>query len=312
MGRSLNPVPVLEGLGASVDLSRIIGVAIVIVTAVLVSVLARVILRQAVRRAVRRAIRGQGRWKVRLPRAHDAGTGEQRRLQRADAAAHMLSRITSVAITLVAAFVVTRILRFDPVVLLSSAGFLGAGLAFGGQHVIKDWIGGLVVLVEDRYAAGDNISVTVGGNEITGTVETLGGTGVRLRLPTGATWHGGHGSIDGVTNHSQQLVRHAVELSPEVWADLDHSSVSRQLAAASHDLGLTDVLLVSDIAAEATASGNTRVVFHASRQLTNRQQQLIADRIATPDRGASHQTGWPTDSRASPQEHPHESRLSRS
>ncbi len=203
----------------------------------------------------------------------------------------MLSRVTTVVVALVAAFVVTRILGIDPVVLLSSAGFLGAGLAFGGQHVVKDWIGGLVVLIEDRYAAGDEVTVTIGSNEVTGTVETLGSTGLRLRLANGAAWHCGHGSIDAVMNHSQQLVRHAVEVPPDVWAEMDQASIGHHLSAASHDLGMTDVLLLSDIAAEASSSGNTRVIFHASRPLTRRQQQMIADRITTPAPGAPTHNG---------------------
>ena len=114
-----------------------------------------------------------------------------------------------------------------------------------------------------------------------------GSTGLRLRLADGATWHTGHGLIEGVTNHSQQLVPHAVEFTPEVWSQVDPGSVGHKLHAASHDLGLTDVLLVSDIAAEPTAGGTTKITFHASRPLTKRQQQLIADRDRnTQPRGA--------------------------
>lgn len=277
---------VFDGLEVPVDFSQVVGVVVVVLVAVLVSWAARLALRYVVRRAVRQAIQGRGRWKVRVPRAHDNGRAEQRRLQRADAAAHMLSRITTVIVTLVAALVVTRVLGFDPVVLLSSAGFLGAGLAFGGQHVIKDWIAGLVVLIDDRYAAGDDITVVIGPNEISGTVETLGSTGVRLRLADGASWHGGHGSIDGVTNGSQQLVRHVVDVSADLWAEVDEQEVSERLNAASHDLGLTDVLLVSDLSAEAAATGHTRVAYHASRPLTKRQQQMIADRITGTSRHA--------------------------
>lgn len=200
-------------------------------------------------------------------------------MQRADAAAQVMARITTMITFALAALVIARILGVDPVFLLSSAGFVGVGLAFGGQSLIHDWITGLVVLLEDRYAVGDLVKVRVGSEEVTGTVETLGGSGLRLRLADGATWHGGHGSIGSVTNLSQQLVSNSIEVPSDVWAGVDAAELSQQLNAGSLDLGLSDVLVVPDVAAEQINTGTTRVTIRASRPLSKRQKRLVADRI---------------------------------
>ena len=192
----------------------------------------------------------------------------------------MLSRLTNLVVAMLAAIIISHILAIDPVVLISSAGFVGAGIAIGGQALIKDWLTGLLVLLEDRYAIGDQVAMQVGGNEITGTVETLGGAGVRVRLRDGTTWHAGHGSIESVTNLSQQLVPHSVEIPSDVWAQLDQTMIGPRLNAASHDLGLTDVLLVADIQSEQDGEGDATVTFHATRHLNERQRKIVQRRIA--------------------------------
>jgi small conductance mechanosensitive channel len=237
-------------------------------------------LRTLTRRRVRRALNGRGRWHLRLPRPDDGRSAEKRRIQRADAAAHMLSRMSSVIVGIVTAIVVLRILGFDPVVLISSAGFLGVAIAFGGQSIIHDWLRGLLVLLEDRYAVGDRVSMRVTGDEVVGTVEMLGGAGVRLRLPDGSTWHTGHASVEAVTNLSQQLVRQTITVPTEVWAEMDETTVGQQLNAASHDLGLTGVLLVNDIVATPQEGGTTAVTIQASRHLTDRQLRIVEARMA--------------------------------
>ena len=200
-------------------------------------------------------------------------------MQRADAAAQVMARITTMITFALSALVVARILGVDPVFLLSSAGFVGVALAFGGQSLIQDWLTGLVVLLEDRYAVGDLVEVRVGSEEVTGTVETLGGAGLRLRLANGATWHGGHGSIVSVTNLSQQLVTNSIEVPSDVWASVDEAELTQQLNAGSLDLGFGDVLVVPDVAAEQINTGTTRVTIRASRPLNKRQKRMVADRI---------------------------------
>ncbi len=273
-------MPDVPQIDASDDLLRAAAIVAVVVGSYLLTVVIRVTLRFVTRRAVRRALAGKGVWRVRLPRPDD-GTGlEQRRLQRADAAAHMLSRIAALVVAVIAVIIVSHLLRIDPVVLVSSAGFIGAGIAIGGQALIKDWLTGLMVLLEDRYAIGDQVSMMVGGNEVSGTVETLSGVGLRLRLPDGTTWHAGHGALESVTNRSQQLVQNRVTIAPDVWAELDETMIGRDLNAASHDLGLTDVLLLPEIAALPLADGTIEVTYRSTRPLNDRQRRLIEDRIS--------------------------------
>lgn len=257
---------------------------VLLVCAVAANGLVRVAVRYLIRRAVRRALAGRGRWTLRHPRLDDDGLGEVRRLQRADAAAHMIARLATLAVLALALLMATSLVRIDPLVMLSSAGFLGAGLAMAGQSVVRDWLTGLIVLLEDRYATGDRVSLQVGGETSTGVVEILTGLGLRLRLDDGTTWHTGHGSIESVVNHSQRLVSNDIEIPSEVWDELGQSAIGRTVHAASHDLGLTDVLLASDIEARGAGDGTTTVTVQASRPLNNRQRALLVERISGSDR----------------------------
>ena len=194
----------------------------------------------------------------------------------------MISRLTSLAIAALATLVISALLGIDPIVIVSSAGFVGAGIAVGGQTIIKDWLTGLLVLLEDRYAIGDRATLRVGDEDKIGTVESLNGAGVRRRLDNGSTWHVGHGSVETVTNHSQQLVRQRIDLPDGVRDRLDPSDIDHALHAASHDLGLTDVVLVADVLAEADRTGP--LMIQSSRPLSRRQQELVGKRLSELDR----------------------------
>jgi len=271
----------LERLEASADLLRsLTEVAIVVVVAIAANVALKVTVRFVMRRAVHRAWQGEGRWNPRLPRRHDGARAGQRRLQRADAAAHMVSRLAGLVIAGLAVLLVSALLGIDPVVMVSSAGFVGAGIAVGGQAIIKDWLTGLLILLEDRYALGDRVTFRVGGEDVTGMVESLNGAGVRLRLDDGSTWHVGHGTVDSVINRSQQLVVQRIDLPPGVRARLDPATIDDALHAASHDVGLTDVVLVADVLAEADPERQEdALTIQASRPLSRRQQDLLSDRF---------------------------------
>ena len=93
--------------------------------------------------------------------------------------------------------------------LLAGAGIVGVALGFGAQTLVRDFLSGLFMLVEDQYGVGDVIDVGVA----TGTVEGVSLRTTRLRDVEGVVWHVPNGEIQRVGNKSQQWSR-AVSTSP--------------------------------------------------------------------------------------------------
>lgn len=194
----------LAQVEAPTSATQLAQVVVVAVVAIAANGVLGFVLQKLTRRAVRQAIEGKGRWRPRLPRTPETGQLQSRRMQRADATAKMVTRVMTLLIGGIAALTISHILGFDPLVLISSAGFVGAAIAIGGQSVIKDWLTGLMVLVEDRYADGDKVILSVNANPVSGQVESVNSTSVRIQLEDGSMWHAGHGSVESVNNLSQR------------------------------------------------------------------------------------------------------------
>ena len=125
---------------------------------------------------------------MRLDRLGDNGQADARKRQRADAVARMLGHTVTVAIFAIAALASLALLGVSPVFAISSAGFVGFAIAISGQHLANDVIAGTRALLEDRYAAGDDVILQMGGTEVRGTVDLIGSASLRLRTVDGATW----------------------------------------------------------------------------------------------------------------------------
>jgi small-conductance mechanosensitive channel len=140
----------------------------------------------------------------------------ERRHQRVRALGSILRSAASVTILAIAGVVVLGDLGINLAPLLASAGVVGIALGFGAQNLVRDYLTGVFMLLEDQYGVGDVISV----GDATGTVETMTLRITRVRDVKGIVWHIRNGTIDQVGNQSQGWARAVIDFPVPYPADL--------------------------------------------------------------------------------------------
>ena len=157
------------------NLTTLIELGFLVPAALLLAWTARQLIRALTRRAVRRAQERPGTWRGRLRRLNDLESEvEVRKRQRADAAARMLGHFVTALILVGAVLLGLQIIGVDPVYAISSAGFVGLAISLSGQDLIKNLLAGTMAILEDRYAVGDQVGITLGSNEVNGTIDLMG------------------------------------------------------------------------------------------------------------------------------------------
>jgi len=238
-----------EGWRASLD--HIVFVAIVVVVALVLTGFARRVIRFVLERFAARSRSGKSNmWLARMPRLlhENDALASLRRDQRVRSTATMLSRIVNVAIWLLALFVILAGLQVDVVWAVSSAGFLGAAIAIGGQHSVHDYVNGLHVLIEDRFGEGDTIIVAVDGDPRTAVVDRLGTFTTRLKYEN-ATWHIANRHLSHVDNLSQNS--NTVDIGITLAGALDRTQATTALRQSLREVldigGTSHTVIVDDL-----------------------------------------------------------------
>ncbi len=198
---------------------RTLQIAFVIVLALAARWLARRVINRITERAATLAI---------ALRNGDAGPGEQRREQRARALGSILMSAVSVVIFGIATLTVLGDLGINLAPLLASAGVLGVALGFGAQNLVRDYLAGIIMLVEDHYGVGDVINV----GKATGTVEAITLITTRVRDMNGVVWHVHNGTIGKVGNESQGWSRAVIDYPVPYDSDLSRIRLLMQRAVA--------------------------------------------------------------------------------
>ena len=173
---------------------------VIIALAVALRVIAVRVIRHGVARASARAERPEIS-PVEGPQLDSAAAqiaGERTR-QRAAAIGTLLTSSVTVIIAVTTILTILPILGIAITPLLASAGVIGVALGFGAQTLVKDYVAGIFIILEDQYGVGDLVDV----GPVTARVEFVTLRYTRLRDSGGVIWYVRNGEIPRVANQSQ-------------------------------------------------------------------------------------------------------------
>ncbi len=143
-----------------------------------------------------------------------------RRALRAETIGAVLRSVASVLIWGTALVMVLDELGVNLAAIGLGASILGVAIGFGSQALVRDFLSGIFMLVEDQYGVGDVIDT----GEATGTVEGVSLRTTRLRDAEGTVWHVPNGEIRRVGNKSQQWSRVILDVAVAYNTDLEQAS----------------------------------------------------------------------------------------
>lgn len=204
-----------------------ISIAIILIAAVLLNWLLRLLLM----RTVTQIVRG-------VKKAQDVDTTSEiqtspyinaRAVQRTRTLGTVGRAVITWTIAAIALILILGQLNVDIGAILTSAGIVAAGLAFGAQNIVKDILNGIFMVFEDQLGVGDLITV----GEITGTVEDVGIRVTQVRALDGTLWFVRNGEILTLGNASQGWGRAVIDVTVDANNDMAEVEKAAMKAAKS-------------------------------------------------------------------------------
>lgn len=182
------------------------GVRIAVIMAVAFAVLA--LARLAVRR-MQRKLEGA------------EGATQELSLQRTATLTQAVSYLVKVVVWSLTVLLILGEFQIQLAPLLAGAGIAGVALGFGAQSLVRDFLSGFFILLENQFGVSEVITIQIAGQDVTGKVETVSLRTTEVRAFDGTLNIIPNGNILLVGNHSRGWARAIVDVNVAYTEDLD-------------------------------------------------------------------------------------------
>jgi len=135
--------------------------------------------------------------------------------------------LSTVIVWFFAVIAILEVVQINLAPLLASAGLIGVALGFGAQNIVRDFLAGTFMVVEDQLGVGDIVDL----GEAKGTVEQVTLRSTRVRDVNGTLWHVPNGQILRVANKSQEWARALLDLEVIGATDYEQAAALMQRVA---------------------------------------------------------------------------------
>ncbi|OAN37685.1 mechanosensitive ion channel family protein [Mycolicibacterium iranicum] len=179
-------------------------------------------------------------------RVPSSSTSEQviaRRQQRAQTIGSVLKSTVSIVLLVWVVLAVLNVLGVNIAPFIASAGVVGLAIGFGAQNLVRDFVTGVFMLLEDQYGVGDTVDL----GDAVGEVESVGLRITTVRDIDGTLWYVRNGEIARVGNMSQEYAVARIEVPVALTADVDRAE---QVAIDAAEEAVADPALAGKVLGE--------------------------------------------------------------
>ncbi|GAA4358742.1 mechanosensitive ion channel family protein [Angustibacter luteus] len=255
-----------------------------ILTILFVAAVIRFILLRLLRRLIRGTVQSTDKLaENRATRVLVSATGalNERRRARTETLGSVLGSVITGVVFGIAFLMILSELGFNLAPVLASAGVAGVALGFGAQSLVKDYLSGIFMLLEDQYGVGDLIDT----GEAVGTVEEVTLRITKLRDGSGVAWYVRNGEIVRVANKSQGWSTAIVDIPVAYAEDIERAKqvISDVVAQVYADESFAGIILdAPTVAGVEQITGSTVTIRVIAKTEPNEQwgvQRAIRERV---------------------------------
>ena len=180
-----------------------IRVIVIIAIAVAVYLICRPLIRSVIKRIVSRRMTGED---------------ETDTQQRTDTLSSILVKIVGIIVLIIAVITILPEFGVNITTLIAAIGIGGLAIAFAAQNLIRDFISGFFILLEDQYSIGDVVSIA----GVAGVVEDIALRRTVLRDLDGNVHSVPNGKVELSTNMTKKYSRVNLNVSVGYGENLKH------------------------------------------------------------------------------------------
>jgi small conductance mechanosensitive channel len=194
--------------------------------------------------------------------------------QRAETLAGVVVSLVRIFVWTVAVLLIMDELGLNLGPLLAGVSIVGVAVGFGAQSLVKDFLSGFFVLVEDQYGVGDVITIA----DVMGTVEEINLRVTRLRGTDGTVWYVPNGEIRKVGNSAKEWARSIVDVIVPNKADLGAAmaAIADEAVGLARDPAWVDAVLEDPEVLGVESLGAENVTVRVSTKTTPSHRAPLA------------------------------------
>lgn len=181
-----------------------------IVLTVAAVIILQLIIRDSLARIVQRVVKGH---------KYESKAEEHKR---EDTLVRVFRTLNAVVLWVVGIIVILGELAINISALLTGAGLIGVVVGLGAQNVIKDYLAGIFIIMENQFRVGDIVSMSAGlAVPVAGVVEDVSIRATKLRDLDGNLHIVPNGSAGVITNLSFKFANVNVDVNVSYQSDID-------------------------------------------------------------------------------------------